>query len=110
MFKRSWVLLILSNLIICFLFLTACAGETGFSYDFEKTVTTDDSSWSTASGEEIDPGMFVFRLEPHFAGEEASLSAQIEQEIFSGHRPGDAENLSVTLYGDDGRYDFQNLC
>lgn len=53
MFKRSWVLLILSNLIICCLFLTACAGETGFSYDFEKTVTTDDSSWITANGEEI---------------------------------------------------------
>ena len=75
-------------------------GETVLENGQEEVWMKEDYA---AKGQQMAPGMFVVQLEPHFAGEETSLAAQIEAEIFSGHRPGDVENLLVTLYDGGGQ-------
>lgn len=53
MFKHSLLLRIFSVLIFCCVLLTACTGNSQSANTFKKTVTTDDSEWTVANGEEV---------------------------------------------------------
>lgn len=53
MFKHSLLLRILSVLIFCCVLLTACTGNSQSANTFKKTVTSDDSEWNVANGEEV---------------------------------------------------------